>query len=197
MSTAGSSRFWQYAGQRLGESVFGCWCWCWWGSDWLSLLLLTDWLHSEKWTGSSNAPVYEGKERGREWEGCARPSLIHPLHPLHPPHPPPPASGRRAIPASHPPSIVISSLQYLLLLPATGGLAMTYDTFHWKSLLSAYKSTLLDSSTLIPATTWSAIHLNGIIAQSGQTRHLDLFMWGKANLILQQIIKRCCPDNKF
>lgn len=126
MCTAGSSsRFWQCSGQRSRKSVFGCWCRWWWGSDWLSLLLLTDWLHSGKWTVSSNAPVYQGgREREREAgrkgkEGRVRQTI---------PHPPPPASGRRAIPASHPPSIVISSLQYLHLLPATVGLAMTYDS---------------------------------------------------------------------
>ncbi len=100
MCTAGSSRFWQCSGQRLGRSVFGgwrwCWWWCWWwwwwwrGSDWLSLLLLTDWLHSEKWTASSNAPVYQGgrvKERGskrvreRKKEGGVRQTIPHPSPP--------------------------------------------------------------------------------------------------------------------
>ena len=68
------------------------------------------------------------RQSGREErEKGGRGAPDHPSSILH--HPPaPPASGRRAIPASHPPSIVISSLQYLLLLPATMGLAMTYDT---------------------------------------------------------------------
>lgn len=93
---------------------------------------VTDWVcfcwQSDYMEGSEQGAVMhqytteterEGKKKG-ERERSAWPSFIHP-----PPHP---ASRRRAIPGSRATSIVISSLQYLLQLPGTIGLAMTYNT---------------------------------------------------------------------
>lgn len=164
----------QWSGERPRKRLFRCW---WWESHWLSWLLLTDWLHSGKWTGSSNAPVYhrdgEAKKKGK---GSAWPSFIQPLHP---------ASRRRAIPCFCSTSTVISALQYVLQLPGTTGLAVRHNT-NKKSHIPELASPLCSI----------VFTLNRLVSRD------DLFIQmllvgsclSQTDLICSNEIKRCCPN---